>query len=52
METFIGKSKEELKQALAGTIDHAVLGATASKDDVMKACENAKKYGAFGKEVC
>lgn len=45
MQTFIGKSERELKEALAKTIDHAVLKADATVDDVIHACNTAKEYG-------
>lgn len=45
MQTFIGKSESELKEALAKTIDHAVLKADATADDVIHACHIAKEYG-------
>ncbi|MEZ4357555.1 MAG: deoxyribose-phosphate aldolase [Eubacteriales bacterium] len=45
MHTFIGKSEDELKKSLPGTIDHAVLKADATADDVIHACTLAKEYG-------
>lgn len=45
MQTLIGKSESELRKALAKTIDHAVLKADATVDEVIHACIIAKEYG-------
>ena len=39
-----------MKQNIANIIDHTVLKAFSSKDDVIKVCNEAKEYGFFS--VC
>ena len=39
-----------MNKKIANMIDHTILKATATKDDVVKLCNEAKEYGFFS--VC